>query len=176
MPAMVQADDSLAVHPPQIPLVKRLQGIGWPAAVDQTINQAYQIRYESAYGEKFPGYENFYDAPYYLLYALAASRVPLSGSGLAKAMLRVTTGSTEVDVGPNAAMVQYVNQFKTDTNVKIKVVGAGGPPNWDDVGARNDAGSVWCVKTFGAYVPDSMRYDPSTSTLVGTSCYDVPQE
>lgn len=171
MPTLIQADDSLLLHPPQIVLSQRILGLNWPAAVDQTVNDAYQLRYQSAYGQSFPGYENFYDSTYYLLYALAASRVPLTGSSLVTGMARVTKGTTEVDVGPNDAMVQYVNQFKTDTNVKIKVVGAMGPPNWDAFGARNDAGSVWCLKSNGDYVPDQLRYDSSSSMLVGTSCF-----
>ncbi len=174
MPTLIAADRSLVAQPPQIPLYQRIQGINWPAAVDTTVYDAYQLRYESAYGGQFPGYENFYDATYYLLYALAASRTPLTGSGLVKSMLRVTKGTTEVDVGPNDAMVQFVNQFKTDTTVKIKVVGAMGPPNWDDFGARNDAGSVWCLNNFGGYVPDQLRYDSDSSMLTGTSCFDQP--
>jgi hypothetical protein len=174
MSDLIVKDRSLVAQPPQIALYKRIQGIGWPAAVDQTIYDAYQLRYQSAYGEQFPGYENFYDSAYYLLYALAASRSPVTGSGLAKSILRVTKGTTEVDVGPNNAMVQYVNQFKTDTSVKIEVVGAGGPPTWDDFGARDDPGSVWCLNNFGAYVPDQLRYDSTSSMLTGTSCFDQP--
>ena len=90
---------------------------------------------------------------------------------MVKSMVRVTQGTIEVDVGPSNAMVQYVNQFKTDTSVKIEVVGAMGPPNWDEFGARNDAGSVWCLKPNGDYVPDQLRYDSSSSMLVGTSCF-----
>jgi hypothetical protein len=91
-------------------------------------------------------------------------------------MPRIISGTTEVDVGPNDAMVQYINQFKSDTKVKIELVGAMGPPDWDENGARNDPGSVWCLNNYGGYLPDEMRYDPSSSMLTGTSCFDLPSQ
>jgi hypothetical protein len=118
--------------------------------------------------------ENHYDAAYYLMYGLAAARQPLSGSKIAAAMLKVIGGTTTIDEGPNSGMSTAVNGFK-DSSYKVKVMGAQGPPNWDDDGARNDPASVWCVNGAGAYQADQLRYNPSTMMLDGTiSCFTFP--
>jgi len=89
-------------------------------------------------------------------------------------MLRVTTGTTEVDVGAGPQMASAVTALK-DGSAKIKVMGAQGPPNWDENGARNDPASVWCVNSLGNYQYDQLRYDPGSMTLGGTiSCFTFP--
>ena len=152
----------------QKPLYQRILGVNWPAAVDQSVYEDYQGRWTSAYGHREDGYENFYDAMYYLMYGVAAARAPLTGAQIAAGMLRVVASGTkipQVDVGPSADMVTYVNRLASDTSAKIELIGAMGPPNWDVYGGRNDPGSVWCVNSVGVYKADQLRYDPSTSKL-----------
>jgi hypothetical protein len=159
----------------KVPLYERILGIAWPAAENKTIYDAYQIRYQTAFGTAVPFYENFYDAAYYLIYGLAAARQPLSGPRIAQGMLRVTEGTTEIAVGPNNDMNTYISALNNDTDLTIKVIGAQGPPTWDTAGARKDPGSVWCVLGGGVFHPDQLRFNTSDSTLGGTiDCFNFP--
>jgi hypothetical protein len=161
----------------KVRLYKRILGVNWPAAEDPTIYDAYQVRYETTYGVAAPFYENFYDSTYYLLYGLAAARQPLTGERIAQGLLRVTEGTTEVEVGPNNDMNTYINALNNDTSLKIKLIGSMGPPNWDEFGARNDPGSIWCVDPVGRFFPDRLRFNTSDSTLAGTiSCFTFPEQ
>jgi hypothetical protein len=174
--------------PGQKPLYQRILGVNWPAAVDQSVYEDYQTRWTSAYGHREDGYENFYDAMYYLMYGVAAARAPLTGAQIAAGLLRVTASGSkipQVEVGPSADMATYVNRLASDTSAKIELIGAMGPPNWDVYGGRNDPGSVWCVNTVGVYKPDQLRFDassstlkPSDSTLPNTeiSCFNFPAQ
>ena len=167
-PAMNAMINNAPNHSGEKPLYQRILGINWPAAADQTVYQDYRNRWIAANGAPQDGYENFYDAMYYLMYGVAAARAPLTGAQIAAGMLRIDAiGSKipQVDVGPSDDMVTYVNRLSSDTSSKIELIGAGGPPNWDVYGGRNDPGSVWCVNTVGVFQPDQLRYDPDTSTL-----------
>ena len=165
MAPLINAD---ATPSGQKPLYQRILGVNWPAAVDQSVYESYQARWKSAYGQREDGYENFYDAMYYLLYGVAAARAPLTGQQIAAGLLRVTATGPKiprVDVGPGDDMATYVASLSSSTSSAIELVGAGGPPNWDLYGGRNDPASVWCVNTVGAYKRDQLLYEPSTSTL-----------
>ena len=173
---------------PLDPVYKRILGVNWPAAVDQSVYEDYQSRWISAHSKRQDGYENFYDAMYYLLYGVAASRSPLTGKALAKGILRVTASGTkipQVDVGPTADMVTYVTKLGNDATTTVELIGALGPPNWDAFGGRNDPASVWCVDNVGNYKPDQLRYDasssalqPSDATLTNSeiSCFTFPAQ
>jgi len=164
MAAMINNDSPLSGQP----LYQRILGINWPAAVDQSVYEDYQARWIAAHSKRQDGYENFYDAMYYLLYGVAAGRVPLTGAKIAASILRVTASGTKiplVDVGPGSDMTNYVTKLGTDSTTKIELIGALGPPNWDAYGGRNDPGSVWCVDVVGVYKPDQLRYDSGTSKL-----------
>ena len=152
---------------PQKSLYQRILGVNWPAAVDQTVYQDYQARWTSKYGQRQDGYENFYDAMYYLLYGLAAAGKP-EGPLIANGLNRVTAHGPKiplVDVGPNDDMTKYIAALGTDSQSKIELVGAMGPPDWDAYGGRNDPASVWCVNSVGVFKPDQLRYDAATSQL-----------
>jgi hypothetical protein len=152
------------------PLFQRFIGLNWPAAKDQTINDAYQARWKLAYGKEERGYENFYDATYYMMYGVAAARVPITGQKIRDGITRVTSTLSTVPVaavGPNADMDQYIHDLSTDTSLNIQLVGAMGPPTWDIGGGRNDPGSVWCVNNLGTSHPDQLYYNKETSSLDG---------
>jgi hypothetical protein len=159
----------------KVPLHQRILGFSWPAAADQTLYNAYQLRFQEAYpGFTSPGYENYYDAAYYLLYAVAAASQPLTGTRIAAGMQRVLDGSTQVPVGPSDAMSAAITGFR-DINYKIELIGAMGPPTWDQFGARNDPASIYCVDDSGVYHPDVQRFNTGTKLLDGTvptACID----
>jgi hypothetical protein len=169
MPTLIKNDHSISAGQPA--LYKRILGLNWPSAVDQSVNQAYQDRWIKKYHSSLPGYENFYDPVYYLMYGVAAAQVPLTGSSIASGMLRVistATGTPVVDVGPGDDMDTYITALNQSKKQKIELVGAMGPPTWDPYGARNDPASVWCVNPLGTYYPDQLRYDAGPpGTLTG---------
>lgn len=172
----------------QKPLYQRILGVNWPAAVDQSVYEAYQARWKKKYGKRVDGYENFYDAMYYLLYGVAAAPAPLIGQNIAFGLTRVTAHGSkipQVEIGPNDDMLTYTGRLANESSAKIELIGAMGPPNWDAFGGRNDAGSVWCVNTLGIFRPDQLRYDPDNSALEPSddtlpsstiSCFDFPKE
>jgi len=166
-PPLINNDTSFQAG--QKPLYQRILGVNWPAAADQSVYEAYQARWVSAHAQRADGYENFYDAMYYLLYGVAAARAPLTGKQIAAAMPRVTSSGNkipQVDVGPGPDMVTYVGTLAQSTSEKIELIGAMGPPDWDVNGARSDAASVWCLNSVGASKADQLRYDPGTSKLL----------
>jgi hypothetical protein len=174
MPSLLVNDQSVMAG--KVALANRILGVNWPAAEDTTLFDAYQLRYQGEYGAQTGCCENHYDAAFYLMYAVAAAHQPLTGPQIAAGMLRVTTGTTEVDVGPGSQMTTAINSLHSDTSYKVKLIGAQGPPNWDESGARNDPASVWCVNSVGNYKSDQLRYNPSSMQLDGTvSCFTFPE-
>jgi hypothetical protein len=167
-------DPNGSVAKGKVPLHQRILGFTWPAAVDQTLFKGYQLRFQEQYSIPAPAQENYYDAAYYLMYAVAAASQPLSGTRIAEAMQRVIDGATQVPVGPGAAMASAINGFRDSTN-KIELIGAGGPPTWDQFGSRNDPAGIYCLDAMGVYQPDVQRYNPDTMQLDGavpTTCID----
>lgn len=152
-----------------VPLFQRVIGINWPAAVDQTIYNAYQDRFVTKYHYAAPFYDNYYDAAWFLLYGVAGSAQPVGGIAIRDGLIRATRGTTQYPVGPDDAL-DAVNTLKNG-GAKIQVVGAGGPPNWDTQGTRDDPGTVWCVNQVGTYFPDQYRYNTSTKELDGTTWF-----
>lgn len=162
MQSLCQHDPSPTATPPQLPLSQRILGINWPSAPDDTVYQQYQDRWKKKYGTAQPGYENFYDPAWYLMYAVAAARYPITGTGIANAFPRIiatTSGTPVVDIGPGDDLDAYVGSLSSNSKQKIELVGAMGPPTWDPNGARHDPGSVWCLDNLGNFQPDQMRYD-----------------
>jgi len=186
MAPLISSDRSMQAG--EKPLYERILGMNWPAAADNSVYEAYQRRWVDVYGQREDGYENYYDAMYYLLYGVAAARAPLSGAQIAAGLLRVTASGSkipQVDVGPGEDMATYVNRLASDTSAKIELVGAMGPPNWDVYGGRNDPASVWCVNALGYYRADQLRYNPSSSALEKTDpklmtsqigCFEFPKQ
>jgi hypothetical protein len=164
-------DPNGSVAKGKVLLHQRILGFTWPAAVDQTLYKAYQLRFQEEYNVMTSGQENFYDAAYYLMYAVAAASFPLTGTKIAAGMQRVIDGSTQVSVGPGDEMASAISGFR-DSKYKIELIGAGGPPTWDQFGSRNDGAVIYCIDDVGVYHSDVQRYNPDTMQLDGT----VPTE
>jgi hypothetical protein len=173
LPAALDADDT--VH-------ERLVGVGYAAAEDPTVYRDYLIRLEQAYPEirgdtDYMGLENFYDAPYYLLYALAAAGNPprMTGSLLAQGMTRLIAGPV-YEIGRND-MVEAIGLLQANARNSITLKGTLGLAKFDAAtGARADAGSVFCVDVDGEFVPDVLRWDSNEATFtdadpaIGDAC------
>lgn len=162
---------------------RRMVGINWPSAEDRTLYDTYQSRFNQAYPDvagQSEGRENFYDAAYYLLYALAAARDRTSGGSIRDAMGRLVSGdpvrdSYSIGVGVSATLATLSPPAK-----RIHLIGAMGPPKWDvNSGSREDFGSVFCVGADGRERVDVLRYDEETEELVGafpSTCFPFPAD
>jgi hypothetical protein len=149
----------------------RFAGVNVASAVDQTLYNTYQIAFSAAYPEATDelGYENFYDAAYYLIYSAAAAGnvASLSGDDLARGMGRLLSGPAygvgQKDI-PNA-----LQALQSSSQAKITLNGTDGPPSWDPgTGGKIGAGSVWCIDSSNKQRADVLRYDDTSKMLTGT--------
>lgn len=152
----------------KVPLRERILGINWQAAEDPSVYNDYLLRYQQAWTTNAAGYENFYDSAYYLMYAVAGAKGPLTGTAIVSGMQRLTSGSQSYSVGPDD-MVTATSLLNNASTTTFKLIGAEGPPAWTPDGARTDPSSVWCVKPDKTYAADVLRYKTgSPATLEGT--------
>jgi hypothetical protein len=146
---------------------QRIVGVNGPSALDQTLYNSYQIAFDTAWPEVAGqrGYENFYDAVYYLMYAaVGAGNVLTTGQDLKRGMLRLLSG-TAFDMGPSD-MAQAVQALQLGP---ISLQGTLGPPDFDvNTGARQSVGSAWCVDSGGHQRSDVLRLDSGSGEMVGT--------
>jgi hypothetical protein len=162
LPPLLQSNTSLHT---------RLAGVNVASALDQTLYNTYQIAFDTAYPEVAGqrGYENFYDAAYYLVYAAAAagSVKTLTGDDLARGMARLVSGQP-FGVG-QSDIPSALSALQSSSQATIALSGTDGPPSFDPgTGSKIGPGSVWCVDSASKQRADVLRYDESTSTLTGT--------
>jgi hypothetical protein len=147
----------------------RMVGVNVASAVDQTLYNTYKISYNAAYSGGQLGYENYYDAAYYMIYsAAAAGNVPsLTGDDLARGMGRLLSGQA-FGVG-QMDIPQALGVLQSSSQAKITLNGTDGPPTWDPgTGGKVGPGSVWCVDNTSKQRADVLRYDDTSKTLTGT--------
>lgn len=149
---------------------RRFLGVNAAPAEDLTLQNDYAIRYKKA----FPGEpasagtntDNYYDAVYYLAYALYGASSP-TGPGIADGMKRLITGDA-LDDGP------------ADIGNVFTALGAGstlslqstlGPPDFDaTTGVRAVTPGVFCYQyDQGIFTPwaNTLRYDAATDSFTG---------
>ena len=147
-------------------LRRRLIGLNAPAAADSGLYDAYLLRWFDEFGEMAPlGYENFYDAAYYLLYAaLGAGESLNSGLDIARGMTRLLSGPQH-GVGP-MDLAGAASDLGSIGNITLN--GTMGPPNFDINGGRSDAGSVWCYNSIGFLRSDLLTYNKDTQEMDGS--------
>jgi len=153
----------------------RLLGVNYAAAEDASNYTAYQRRFEAAFpGQRSPGYENFYDASYHLIYSAIAvgPNWPFEGTQLALGMNRLIGGRDSFNVGPDDLQAAFLH-LQTQTG-NIALNGAMGPPDFDATGARSDPGTVYCYDDELTLRPDVLRLT-ADGTLTGEfPCFDFP--
>jgi hypothetical protein len=131
----------------------------------------FEIHWDSVYATEAQGvrgYENFYDAPYDLVYAIVANGSRLArfdGYDIVDGMDRLQA-STAFEVGTED-MSDAFGVLAT-ANRTITLNGTLGAPNFDTTGARSDPGSVWCLNVGPTWTADVLRYDSMSGDLVGT--------
>jgi hypothetical protein len=153
-------------------LERRMVGVAYASATDTSVYKDYLIRLEQAYPEitndkSYEHLENFYDAPYYLLYATAAAGNPprLTGSALAQGMTRLLSGPT-YDIGRDD-MVEALGLLQSNSKSTITLNGTLGPASFDPAtGARADAGSVFCINGLQQFISDVLRWDATAKKFI----------
>lgn len=150
---------------------RRMLGVNFAGALDTSIYDLYLAKLESSYDVSFSleGSENFYDAAYFLMYAVAGSGNPsvLTGTEVALGMRRLLDGKTEYQVG-SSDVSDVVGTLVGTAGSSIRLVGAMGPPDFNTAtGARAGLPSVYCIDG-GEYQPDVMLYSPDSKSLSGS--------
>jgi hypothetical protein len=156
-------------------LGERIVGVNFASApaANRKIYDDYLLRLKAEYkatGLMLDGTENFYDAAWFTLYAVAAAGSPpsLTGSEVAAGMQRLLSGP-DWEVGP----VDVANILATlkVSGSTLSLQGALGPPDYNvGTGVRTAKPSVWCLGGgFPDYVfqSDVMSYDATNDTLIG---------
>ncbi|MFZ5891012.1 MAG: hypothetical protein ACOY0T_08175 [Myxococcota bacterium] len=159
---------------------QRFFGIDGPSALDAGSRDAkneYTSRLLSLHSADKTNFENFYDAFYYLVYAMFAGGSPITGPGTAAGMTRLYQGSDVFYVGRNDMSTIFTTL--QDGRNRIYLKGALGDPTFDSTGGRVDTGSVYCFdnlptptlrpNVFGYNVTTDMLYEttPSPPCLSG---------
>jgi hypothetical protein len=128
----------------------------------------YFRRLGDAYPElAAPGYENFYDAPYYVMYAAAdrVDNVPrLRGADLVDGMRNLIDLDAPAHEVGNEGVPATLQDLGRGP---IRLDGLLGAPNWNpDTGGRTTPGSVWCVDGSSNLVSDAYKYDEASGDIV----------
>lgn len=161
---------SALLKPPLVGLSERFLGVNFAAAADSTLYDLYLSKLTSTYDVSFSleGSENFYDAAYFLMYAIAASEPGKSihGAGVAKGMLRLIDGPQRYEMG-SAQVGQTVSALMNDSVATIELVGTMGPPRFDaSTGARLGGPSIFCLED-GSFLQNAFHYDELSESIEG---------
>jgi hypothetical protein len=150
---------------------QRYVGVTIAPAPDITLQRAYEVRLRSRFRDAILDTANYYDATYYLAYAMFAADQPagLTGSGIAIGMQRAVSGKQSFDIGPGAIS----DVFNALANLEpIHLNGTLGPPDFDlRQGIRPVDGGVFCFARSGdsaRLVPNAARYDREEKSFVGS--------
>lgn len=146
----------------------RALGLNAASAVDRTLYGIYRgdfLTYDS--GSWQEGWENYYDAVYYTLYA--GARVSATGQDFAQGMSQLLSGRDTIPVGKRG--LRDGGLGLVSGNQRITLEGTLGPPDFDALtGTRKGPGSAWCIEPGDppVYISDVLRYDTADNTMQGT--------
>ena len=151
---------------------QRFVGVSIASAVDKTLQNAYAIRLRSLFKDAIVDTANYYDAVYYLAYAMYGANQPdgLTGSGIVQGMQRLLSGKS-VNVGPGAAISATFKALAVAGST-VHLESTLGPPDFDpNTGVRPVNGSVFCFKRISTtvkLVSDVLRYDDASKGFSGS--------
>jgi hypothetical protein len=150
---------------------RRMLGVNFAAAEESALYEQYLSNLKAVYGDDptLEGKENFYDAAYFVMYAIAGAGNPpeLTGKEVASGMLRLvnpTSSAPVIEVGRSEVASGL---FALGMGLDIGLMGTLGPPDFNTAtGARRGAPSIYCVDD-GVRIQNALLYDPDTGTLSG---------
>jgi hypothetical protein len=149
---------------------QRYIGVSIAPALDITLQRAYEVRLRSFFKDAILDTANYYDATYYLAYAMyGAGQEELTGTGIVYGMQRLISGKQSFDVGPDAITDTFNALSKPESFVHL--ASTLGPPDFDAVqGVRPVDAGVFCFSKSGSsarLVPSAARWDRGKMQLVG---------
>jgi hypothetical protein len=154
----------------------RQVGVSIAAARDNTLQNAYALRLKTMFKKAYADTANYYDAVYYLAYAMYAADPgkELTGSGIAQGMQRLLSGN-DVNIGPPPIAATF--KALSTAGSSVHLVSTLGPPDFNaETGVRPVDGGVLCFGKMGNSVElhtDVLRYDPDKQALTGTfPCFE----
>lgn len=155
---------------PKVDHNERYVGVSIASAADNTLQNAYGIALRSKFKNAIVDTANYYDAVYFMAYAMVGANQPtgLTGTGIAAGMQRLMSGDP-LNVGPG----QISDAFPLLAGDKstLHLLSTMGPPDFDaKTGVRAVDGGVFCFKrtqNSAQLVPDALRYDRAGNKLTG---------
>jgi hypothetical protein len=149
---------------------RRFVGVSVAGAEDRTLQNSYASRLLNRFEDALTDTGNYYDATYFLAYAMygAGSVDPLTGPDIARGMRRLLQGQ-EYGVGP-VDIAAVFDALGTD-GVTIALEGTLGPSDFDqESGVRYSVGGVFCFRETGQMATlhtDVLRYDRELGNFDG---------
>jgi hypothetical protein len=162
---------------PEPDAARRYLGVNAAPPLDRSLENAFETRYNAAFPAQKgngPNVDNYYDAVYYLAYAMYAGD-SLTGPGIAHGMKRLIAGASFDDGPADDAIGKIFSAL--DANDSISLDTTLGPSDAFDpvTGVRPVTPGVFCF-TFNASLtlrPNALRYDPANEEFTGTyPCLD----
>ncbi len=148
----------------------RFVGVSVAGARDNTLQNIYAGHLLGSFKNAYYDTANYYDAVYYLAYAMAGAGTDsaLSGPSIAKGMQRLLSGES-YDIGTGGIDAVFKALSRPGTTVHI--ASTLGPPDFDAAtGVRPVEGGVFCFKKVNLTVQkanDVLRYDRDQAALIG---------
>jgi hypothetical protein len=149
--------------------MRRFVGISAAGAEDPRLQNAFAVNLTDQFENADTDTGNYYDAFYFLAYALYGARVDEPrGVDIARGMRRLLEGNRL-----NVGLADISNVFETlaAPDESIALEGTLGPPAFDlETGIRIDPGGVYCFTTTGNRVfvePDALRYSIASESFAG---------
>ncbi len=158
----------------------RFVGLSIAGAEDISLRNIYRSELLRIFPDAYPDSENYYDAVYFLAYAMYASSDTgaLTGPGIADGMKRLLSGDS-FDIG--STTINDVFDALDVADATIQLNSTLGPPTFDpDTGVRPVDGGVFCFEKTGISSTerrlDVLRYDRELEQLKGDDfpCFDFP--
>jgi hypothetical protein len=150
---------------------RRFVGVS-SALFDKNVQNAFANRLSRQFKNPYVDVGNYYDAFYFLAYAMygAGTSTPLTGHTIAAAMPRLLRG-TAFDVGPDD--INGVFAALDARGATLELDGTLGPPDFDPTtGSRIDDGSVFCFDANQGTLSlrtNALRYHRDSGELTATA-------
>jgi hypothetical protein len=138
----------------------RFIGLSIAGAEDISLQNAYATKLLSRFPDAYPDSANYYDAVYYLAYAMYGSSDDgaLTGPGIADGMKRLLSGDAEFDVG--SMSINDVFDALDVPGSTIHVRSTLGPPSFDpETGVRPVDAGVFCFHVEEGASSAQRRFD-----------------